>query len=78
MRMRPRQEWCKALNKRRITYHRTLSLRFSARSSSNSKKLIQSMTLSAYFKKWENHQVDQLETRVRMEKAKTRVTSLDS
>ena len=76
--MRPRREWCKALNKRKITYHRTLSLRFSARFSSNSKKLMQSMTLSDYFKNMEIHEVDQLETRVRMEKAKTRVTSQDS
>ena len=77
MRMRPRQEWCKAPNKRKITYHRTLSLRFKDRSTSSSKPLMQLMTLSAYFKKLETHHVDQLGTRVKMERAKMRVTSLD-
>lgn len=76
-RMLPRLEWYRALNKRRITYHRTLSLRFKDQSTSSSKQLIQSMMSSAYFKKLETLHAGQLETKVRMEKVKMRVTSLD-
>ena len=74
---RPRQDWCKALNKKKITYHRTLSLRFSDRSTSSSKRLIQLMTLSAYSKKLETPHEDQPEIKVRMEMVRMRVTSQD-